>query len=146
MDIQVSAMISPKCSLLERKTPWLSACVTRERTAGKPAKINLSADRTTLKANGEDLSFVTVSIVDKNGRTNPKAGNLVHFKVEVPGSIVAAGSSNPMSTESYQRPQRKAYKGRCMVIIKSQQRTGDIMLSASSDNLPTADIQIHTKK
>jgi len=115
-------------------------------TASKPAGIKLSGDRTILKANGQDLSFVTVSIVDKNDVINPKAVNLVRFNVEGPGSIIAVGSSNPISTESYQQPQRKAYKGKCLVIIKSQQKPGDIILRVSSDSLPAADIQIHTRK
>ena len=75
-------------------------------TAGKPEKINLSSDRKQIKANGEDLSYITVELTDNNGIVNPKADNLVRFAIEGPGLIIAVGNSNPRSTESFQNPKR----------------------------------------
>lgn len=115
------------------------------RTADDPAQIKLTADRTIIKADNEDLSYITVELVDKNGIRNPKAENLVHFEIEGPGTIVGVGNANPVSLESYQLPQRKAWQGRCLVIIKSESSTGNIVLKASSVGLPTATLEIQAK-
>ena len=114
-------------------------------TAGKPENIKLSPDRKQIKANGEDLSFITVTVTDEKGVINPKAGNLIHFTLEGPGSVIAVGNSNPRSTESFQDLQRKAYKGRCLVIVRSGRKPGKILLTASSEGLVPATIAIETK-
>src|SRR5687767_2019916 len=98
-------------------------------------KIKLSADRSTIKADGQDLSYITVELVDANGIRNPKAENLVKFKIDGPGTIVGVGNANPVSLESYQLPQRKAWQGRCLVIIRSTQNTGNINLTATADGM-----------
>ncbi|WP_162923555.1 glycoside hydrolase family 2 TIM barrel-domain containing protein [Arachidicoccus soli] len=104
-------------------------------TAGKPTQINLSADRKMIKADNEDLSYVTVDLVDKKGIRNPNAENLVHFQIQGPGTIVGVGNANPVSVESYQLPERKAWQGRCLVIIKSGKHPGKIILKATSVGL-----------
>jgi beta-galactosidase len=114
------------------------------RTADKPSQIRLSADRTQILANGQDLSYITVGVLDSDGVRHPKADNLIEFEVEGPGSIVAVGSSNPMGTESFQRPRRKAYHGRCLVIVKSEVETGTVVLKASSEGLQAAQVAITT--
>lgn len=116
------------------------------KTAGKVSDIRLSADRTDIKANGQDLSYVTIELCDKNGIRNPIADNLIHFKIDGPGSIVGVGNANPLSTESYQLPQRKAWRGRCLVIIKSHKIGGAIKLTASSEDLPSSSIIINSNK
>lgn len=105
------------------------------QTAIQTAKIKLSADRSTIKADVQDLSYITVELVDANGVRNPKGENLVKFKVEG-GTIVGVGNANPVSLESYQLPQRKAWQGRCLVIVKSTEKPGNITLTASADGLP----------
>jgi len=112
------------------------------RTAGEPAEIRLTADRTEVAANGQNLSFVIVELIDKNGVRNPKAENLIQFEIDGPGSIAAVGSSNPMSTESYRLPQRKAYQGRCLVIIRSEREQGEILLKATSEGLQPGQVTI----
>jgi beta-galactosidase len=101
-------------------------------TATAPVKIQLSADRIKLKADNEDLSYVTVELTDKNGNVNPRAENLVHFKINGPAAIVGVGNANPESLESYQLLQRKAWHGKCLVIIKTTGKPGNITLSAES--------------
>jgi beta-galactosidase len=113
------------------------------RTAGEPTHIALSADRGDIKADGEDLSYVTVELTDARGVRDPKAENLVRFSVEGPGTIVAVGNANPVSTESYQQPQRKAWRGRCLVVIKSERRAGRVVVKASSQGLPPATLAIN---
>jgi beta-galactosidase len=113
-------------------------------SAGAPAKIQLTSDRTKLFANGQDLSYITFELLDENGIRNPKAENLLHFEIEGPGEIVAVASSNPISTESFQQTQRKAWQGRGLVIIKSQNRAGEIVLRAKSDGMLPAEIKIES--
>jgi beta-galactosidase len=110
------------------------------KTAGAPSQIKLSADRKIIKADNEDLSYVTVELVDKNGTRNPNAENLIHFEIEGPGTIAGVGNANPVSVESYQLPQRKAWQGRCMVVIKSGKTPGNILLKVMSPGLISSQV------
>ncbi|MCH8219416.1 MAG: DUF4982 domain-containing protein [Planctomycetes bacterium] len=112
------------------------------RTAEQASKIKLTADRTEIRADGQDLSYITVELLDTRGIRHPKAQNLIEFSIQGPGTIVAVGSSNPRSTESYRQPQRRAYQGRCLVIVKSSKKAGTITLSATSTGLQSADVVI----
>ncbi len=115
------------------------------KSAGELASIKLSADRESIHADGQDLCYVMVELLDQHGTRHPKAGNMVNFSVMGPGSIAAVASSNPMSPESFQQPRRMAYQGRCMVIIKSGQEEGTIILKAETEGLAPAEIQISTE-
>jgi beta-galactosidase len=108
---------------------------TELHTASEPAKIRMTPDRTEIKADGQDLSFITVEILDENNVRNTKAVNLLQFGIEGPGSIIAVSSSNPFGLESFVQPKRKAYQGRCLVIIRSDREAGSIVLTATSDGL-----------
>ncbi|HYJ62970.1 MAG TPA: glycoside hydrolase family 2 TIM barrel-domain containing protein, partial [Parafilimonas sp.] len=114
------------------------------KTADAPTQIKLTADRNTINADGEDLSYVTVELLDTNGIRDTKAENLIHFTIEGEGTIAGVGNANPISVESYQLPQRKAWQGRCMVVIKSTHNAGKIILKASGENLKPATIQLTT--
>ncbi|MEZ5102994.1 MAG: glycoside hydrolase family 2 TIM barrel-domain containing protein [Draconibacterium sp.] len=116
------------------------------KTAQVPSKIELKADRTELNANGQDLSFITVELKDKDGVVHPSAENLVQFEINGPGKIVAVASSNPMSVASFQKPQRKAYKGRCMVIVKTERKAGEITLVARSEGLTESVVKLTSEK
>ncbi len=111
-------------------------------TAGEPTQIKLTADRAKIKADGQDLSYIMVELLDNKGVRNPKAEDLVKFKIEGPGTIVGIGNANPMSTESYQLPERKAWRGKCLVIIKSGLTPGKITLTVKSSSLTVAKIEI----
>jgi beta-galactosidase len=115
------------------------------QTAKKISKLKLSADRPRIKADGQDLCYVTVELIDANGVRNPKANNLVKFKVEG-GTIAGVGNANPVSLESYQLPQRRAWQGRCLVIVKSSEKAGPITLTASTNGLPVSKLFITTVK
>lgn len=112
-------------------------------TASNPSVIKLSADRTTIEANNQDLSYVTVELADAKGNINPLAENLVKFEVSGPGTIAGVGNANPESLESYQEPQRKAWHGKCLVIIKSGKSRGQIKLKASAKNMKSASVIIN---
>jgi len=114
------------------------------QTADEPMQIRLTADRNEIQADGQDLSYITVELTDKNGIRNPKAENLVKFEVEGPGIIVGVGNANPISTESYLAPERKAWKGRCLVVLKSEYKQGEIFLKASSTGLKPTNMVVHS--
>ena len=115
------------------------------QTANEPTQIKLAADRNEIKADGQDLSYITVELLDIKGIKNPKAVNLVKFEIEGPGTIVGVGNANPVSLESNQQPQRKAWQGRCMVIVKSENKEGNVKLKATADGLAPASIQINIR-
>ncbi len=111
-------------------------------SAGRPTHIELTPDRSHITADGQDLSYVTVELVDDHGVRNPVAENLVTFAVAGSGRIVGVGNANPLSTESYQQPQRKAWQGRCLLIIKSGKQAGAITVTASAKGFVPAKIII----
>ena len=112
-------------------------------TASSPEKIKLSADRITIKANNQDLSYVTVELLDAKGNINPLTENVLKFEISGPGTIVGVGNADPVSLESYQEPQRKAWQGKCLVIIKSGKSAGQIKLKASANNMKSASVIIN---
>jgi len=116
--------------------------VSELKTAEDPISIKISADRSGIRADGQDLCYFTIELTDARGVRNPKAGNLITFAVEGPGSIVAVGNANPVSLESCQLPQRRAWQGRCLVIVKSETIKGTITLKASAPELKSASIEI----
>ncbi len=119
--------------------------ITEIKTAGVPAKITLKADRNIINATGRDLSFVTVSITDKDGNLVPTADNLVKFVVTGCGSILAVDNGSQTSAESFQAPYRKAYNGLCLAVIKSDKKAGEIKLEAKADGLQSATLTINVK-
>jgi len=112
--------------------------VSKLETAGEASQIQLLPEKKVLKADGQDLVYVTVNVTDAKGILQPKADQTIHFSVSGPASIVGVGNANPVSVESYQLPQRKAWKGKCMVVLKSTRGTGAIHLKATGAGLRTA--------
>jgi beta-galactosidase len=115
------------------------------RTAGAPVAIRLTADRTVLNADNQDLSYITVELVDHQGTRHPKADGLLRFETAGPVTIAAAGNGNPVSIESFQRPERKAWQGRCLVIVKSGRVPGAAALTVSAEGIPSATVRIDVK-
>lgn len=114
-------------------------------TAAEPTRIKLTADRTVLQVNAQDLSYVTVELLDKNGIRSPLAEQLVKFELSGPAVIEAVGNANPMSVESYSMPQRKTWQGRCMVIVRTTGQKGKITLKASATGMPPAQLELEAK-
>ena len=120
--------------------------LTREiHTAGKPARIILSADRDTIHADGRDLSFVTVKVVDSKGNMVPHADNLVHFHLSGDGFIAGVGNGNETDHEPFKANYRKAFNGMCLAIIQSNGKKGRITLKATSKGLKSQTIRIHAQ-
>lgn len=122
-----------------------SSAVSSLHTVGQPSRIGLSADREAILCDGQDLSYVTVELLDSAGSIHPFADSLIRFEISGPGEIAAVGNANPMSTESFQQNQRTAFLGRCLVVIKSQNSGGRIRLTASGDHLEPSTIVINSK-
>ncbi|HIJ70497.1 MAG TPA: DUF4982 domain-containing protein [Planctomycetes bacterium] len=120
-------------------------CQKEIRTAGRPYRIELVADRETFTADGKDLCFVTVKVVDKEGHLCPEADNLVYFNIEGRGQVACVGNGNPISHESYQAKQRKAFHGLCLVVVRSTKHNGNISLTANSDGLKEGEILLLTE-
>jgi len=118
---------------------------TEIQTAGKPAKIELMADRTNLKADGRDLSFITVKIADEKGNRVPDGANLVHFKVSGNGFVAGVDNGCQTSMESFKASYRKAFNGMCLLIVQTRKSPGIIEIEATSDGLAKADLMLHSK-
>jgi beta-galactosidase len=120
--------------------------LTREvRTAAQASQIVLIPDRKTINADGVDLSFVTVKIVDRNGTLVPLADNLIKFEVSGDGAIAGVDNGNQISHESFKGKQRKAFHGMALVIVQSKPKAGRIYLRATSENLAPASVVINAR-
>ena len=111
-------------------------------TVANVIKIQLTTDKKIVKANNQDLFYVTVELLDGKGNRNPLAENLVKFEIEGSATIAGVGNGNPRSLESYQNNERKAWQGRCLVIVKAGKSAGEIKLKAVVDGMDAASINI----
>ena len=105
------------------------------KTAGPPARLMVQADRTTLNADGKDLCFITVKVVDADGNPVPDANTLLKFDVLGEGSFVAADGGDPVSHESFQAKENKAFNGLCLVVIKAKPALGKVVLTVTAEGL-----------
>jgi beta-galactosidase len=115
-------------------------------TAGKPHHIKFEADRQTITANGEDLSYVTATIVDKQGNPCPNASNRLHFTVKGNGKYRAACNGDATSLEVFHKPTMKAFSGKLVVLVQSSTQAGNIELTVSGDELKGGKLTISTLK
>ena len=115
-------------------------------TAGKPAKIRLTADKRQMKADGQDLIYVIAEVLDKEGRVMPIADNRLQFSIKGAGVIEATGSADLKDSESYSKASRKAWKGRAVAVVRSIGKTGKITLNVSSPGLTSTAIVLTAKK
>src|SRR5262249_32610570 len=96
-----------------------------------------------IRADGRDLSFVTVTVTDKSGITAPCADNRIHFDIEGPGEIVATDNGDPTSFEPFQSHDRNAFNGLCLAIVRGKNDgAGKITVTASTDRLQIGRIVI----
>ena len=117
-------------------------CIGEMPTAGEPAQIRLTPDRSTIKSNGTDLSFVTVEILDKDGNLCPNADNLVKFNIDGKGFIAGVDNGSPISLERFKDNKRKAFYGKCLVVLQNNGKKGKISLKAASKGLNRAHIDV----
>ncbi len=123
------------------------AVATEEvHTAGKPDHIVLASDRSTILADGRELAFVTVKVVDAKGNLCPDADNLLHFKVSGAGAYRAAANGDATSIELFHLPQMHAFKGMLTAVVQSTEKPGRMTLTVESDGLKSAGIEVKTTK
>lgn len=115
------------------------------RTAGNPHHIRLTADKTSLAANGKSLSFVNVDIVDADGNVCPWAENQVFFELSGAARLDGVDNGNPASMERFKDNRRKAFFGRCLAVVRSAKQAGKAVLKARAYGLPDAEIEIEVK-
>lgn len=115
------------------------------RTAGEPAALRLTADRKVLMADGRDLSFITVDVVDADGNLCPLADNLVQFEVSGPAFIAGVDNGCQTSMESFKAPLRQAFHGKCLVVVQNDGHTGRAVLKATADGLRSDKVALSMK-
>lgn len=113
-------------------------------TAGKPHRIVLEADRTTLNADGEDISFVNARIVDKDGNFCATEEREISFTVKGAGTFKAVANGNPASLESFQAPKMKLFSGQLTALVQAGEKPGTIVLEAKASGVRGAKIEIIT--
>lgn len=116
------------------------------KTAGPATRIVLSADNTILHADGSDLSFITVTLVDNKGTVNPLASDRVRFRLEGPGQIVATDNGDPTDMDAFPSSERRAFHGKCLLIVRSKHaEPGLLHIEASAPGLQGARLTITAK-
>ena len=115
------------------------------QTAGNPARIRLTADRSQIHASRSDLAYVTAEVLDTKGQLVPNAALRLHFSISGSGEIIATGNANPSDMESMQKPQHETFEGKCLIIIRPKGNTGKIMLKAEGEGLTAGEVVIETE-
>lgn len=114
------------------------------KTAGKPARLRLVADRASIQASRNDLSYVRVEVTDDLGQVVPTAELPIHFTISGAGEIAGVGNASPTDMASFQRPERKTVGGKCLAIVRPRGQRGTITLTATASGLPPAQVVITT--
>ena len=113
-------------------------------TTGEPDGIGLEPDRTELIADGQDLAWVGVSILDDNERVVATANNMVHFSVTGPARILGVGNGDPSCHEPDKAEKRSAFNGHCMVLVQTLRQAGNITLKAEADGLCSTSVKFES--
>lgn len=120
--------------------PWASE---RVQTAGRAARMQLMPDRGSIRGDGQDLSFITVRLLDRDGRPAPTAGDRLRFRIEGPGELVATDNGDPTNLETFASSQRHAFNGLCLAIVRAKAGArGTITVHVESDTLQAAQTQV----
>ncbi len=114
-------------------------------TAGAPAKIQLIADRKSIHADGNDLSFITVKVLDKDGNIVPDAENLITFKIKGPAEVAGVDNGSQISMEPFKANYRKAFHGMCLLMVRSRKTKGEVLVEANSTGLKPSTLVLNTK-
>jgi beta-galactosidase len=114
-------------------------------TAGTAAGLRVTADRSEVQADGQDLSFIAVEAVDAQGRWQPNADQEVRFSISGPGVIAAVGNGDGQDPASYQGDRRKLYQGRALVVVRTSRQAGPIKLTASTSGMGEGSVSIEAK-
>lgn len=114
------------------------------KTAGEPARLRLTPDRTVMTADGQSLTFVTIEVLDKQGTLVPEAAISCEATIKGAGTLLAFASADLKDTESYTSSHVKTWKGRALLVIRSTQKKGAVSVSIKS-TLPTVGLTLKSK-
>ncbi len=115
-------------------------------TAGRPAKLILTPDRTVIRADGRDLSFISVTVADADGNPVPHADNLIRFSVEGPAAIAGVDNGSQTSHEPFRSDRRRAFNGRCLLVVRAGETGGTVWVTATADGMPEAKCRLKLKR
>jgi beta-galactosidase len=115
------------------------------QTAGDPMGLKLTADRTVLDANGQDLAFVTVEAVDENGRLQMNSDEKVQFTLSGQGTIAAVGNGNGQSEESYKANTLNLFHGRALVVLRTTHKAGAMKLTIKADGMTASSLVVESR-
>jgi len=117
------------------------------KTTGRAVQLSASADRSVIKADNNDLAFITIKIEDRIGLLVPRSSNLVNFSIEGPGKIIAVDNGDAKSHDPFQASYRKVYNGMCLVIVKADKGAiGSFSVKAESKGLKSAAVTVNIEK
>ena len=115
------------------------------KTAGEPYAIRLKADRSTINPDGQDLSFITAEVVDKDGIVCPDATNLLTFSLKGRGTLLAVGNADIKELDTTSDSKHKAWKGKALAVVRSQLKKGKAIIAVSSQGLKGTQLEIRCK-
>lgn len=120
-------------------------------TSGTPSKLNATAEKSTIDADGYDLSYISVDVTDANGNIDPNASNTINFKLSGNGKIVGVDNGDATETSKFKPTSStsaniKAFSGKALVIVQSTKEAGSFTLTASSGNLQSSSVNVKTKQ
>ena len=115
------------------------------RTAGEPFKLRLTPDRGTIDVGGEDLSYLLIEALDREGNVCPLANNLVEIELKGMGRIAGVGNGNPQSMDPFQAKNVRLFHGKAMLIVASGNTEGDIKVTATSEELKGASVGLSVR-
>ena len=121
------------------------ALTERRETTGAPAKLVMTADRTDLSADGEDVGMFAIAVHDSQGRVVPITDNAVSFRVTGEGKLIGTGNGDPTDHDPDKGDVRKAFAGYCMGLVQSTKKSGSITVEASSPGLTSATLTLPSK-
>jgi beta-galactosidase len=112
------------------------------KTTGKPAKLRLKADRASIRRSRNDLSFVTLEVLDQAGELVPDASVPVTFSITGAAELAAVGSANPKDVASFRQLHPKTFHGRCLAIVRPKGVAGEAIVRVQAEGLPPATIAV----
>ncbi len=143
-DVEWSVRFEPGTLEARASSGGVVVATDTVRTAGDAAALVLTVDRPAIAADGRDLAFVEVNVVDADGVIVPRASNLIEFTIEGPGFIAGLDNGDATSHESYKGSSRSAFSGKAMAIVQAQKTPGQITLSATSSGLSGSSVVVMT--
>jgi beta-galactosidase len=114
-------------------------------TAGNPVRLRLTADRTAISSNINDLAYIKVEMVDKDGVVVPVSGTSIRFSIEGSGELAAAGNGNPIDMRSFRNHKATTFNGKCLAVVRPNGRKGIVKLKAEADWLESSMLEISCK-